>query len=61
MAGNKLTRVSAAKLKENILEELNKAIAPGNMTLEEAIEFVEDVASDVETCLDGLREDLRNE
>jgi hypothetical protein len=47
-----------AKLTE-IEELVDKTIAPDNMSAEDALEFLEELHSDLGTRMAGLREDLR--
>jgi polyhydroxyalkanoate synthesis regulator phasin len=47
-----------AKLTE-IEELVDETIAPDNMSAEDALEFLEELHSDIGTRIAGLREDLR--
>lgn len=47
--------------KESILHDIDAATAPGAMSQEEALEFLEDIASELEGRINGLKSDLEED
>jgi len=45
---------------EKILELIDLATEPGKMTLEQALEFLEQLATEIDGRIDGCKDDIRN-
>lgn len=48
------------KLAQEILHQINEVTAPGRMTAQEALEYLEYLSSCVEAAIDGLQDDIKN-
>lgn len=51
---------SGPSKKDEILELVDDATKPDEMSGSEALEFLEGLQSDIEARIDGLRDDLKN-
>ena len=49
------------KIKDSILEQINEAIEPGKMSQQEALDFLDEIISDLEGSCDGIRDDIKNQ
>lgn len=45
---------------DEILRAVDAMTEPGNMTQEQALDFMEELSSDVDARIDGLRDDIKN-
>ena len=46
---------------EKILELIDQATEPSQMTLEEALEFLQQLATEIDSRIDGCKDDMRNQ
>lgn len=56
---NRYIGATMTKTPDQLMEEINRATSPSEMSAEEALEFLEDLASQIEASIDGLRDDLK--
>ena len=45
---------------DKILELIDLATEPGKMSLEDAIKFLEQLATEIDSRIDGCKDDMRN-
>ena len=48
------------KAKQDIMDQIHEVIEPSKMSPEEALEFLDELASDIEASQGGLRDDIKN-